>query len=129
MPKASKGTTSESLVVEGYEGHFERFEDGYAVGFEEYYEDTDLNQFFDGLPDDRCQCRHWGYVINGRVGYRFADHEETYEAGDAYYVPPGHTPVLYAGAEVVEFSLTDELDRTVDVVTGNMKTAGAWPGG
>lgn len=30
------------------------------------------------------------------VGFRFSDREETYEAGDAYYVPPGHTPVHYA---------------------------------
>ena len=28
-------------------------------------------------------------------------------AGDAYYVPPGHTPVHYAGAEIVEFSPTE----------------------
>jgi hypothetical protein len=46
-------------------------------------------------------------VIAGKVGFRFADREETYEAGDAYYVLPGHTPVHYAGAGIVEFSPTD----------------------
>jgi hypothetical protein len=40
-------------------------------------------------------------------------------------VPPGHTPVLDAGTEVVEFSPTDELKRTLDVVTTNMQAAGA----
>lgn len=127
MPKARKDATAESLKLEGYEGHFERFEDGYTVGFEAYSEDFDLSPFMEGLPDNRCQCPHWGYVIKGKVGYRFADREETYEAGDAYYVPPGHTPVLYAGAEVVEFSVTEELDRTIAVVEKNMKAAGAWP--
>lgn len=125
MPKASSATASESVEVEGYEGHFERFEGGYTVAFETYTADADLSPFFDGLPDNRCQCPHWGYVIEGRVGFRFADHEETYETGDAYYAPPGHTPVLSAGTRVVEFSLTDELDRTIKVVTGNMAAAGA----
>lgn len=125
MPKASKTTASESLEVEGYEGHFEKLEGGYTVGFETYTQDADLAPFFHGLPDDRCQCPHWGYVLKGKVSFRFADREETYEAGDAYYAPPGHTPVLYAGTEIVEFSDTRELDRTVAVVMRNMEAAGS----
>ena len=34
---------------------------------------------------------------------------------------PGHTPILYAGTEVVEFSPTEELGRTMEVVTKNME--------
>ena len=44
-----------------------------------------------------------------------------FEAGDAYYVGPGHTPILYAGTEVVEFSPTEELGQTMEVVTKNME--------
>ena len=44
-----------------------------------------------------------------------------FEGGDAYYVGPGHTPTLYAGTEVVEFSPTEELGRTMEVVTKNME--------
>jgi hypothetical protein len=124
MPKASKETASETMEVEGYEGHFERFDGGYTVGFETYTQDTDLSPFFKGLPADRCQAPHWGYVIKGKVSFKFADHEETYETGDAYYAPPGHTPALYAGTEVVEFSPTDELQRTIEVVTKNMEAGG-----
>jgi hypothetical protein len=47
--------------------------------------------------------------------------EEVFEAGDAYYVGSGHTPVLYAGTEVVEFSPTEELGRTLEVVSTNMQ--------
>ena len=47
-----------------------------------------------------------------------------FETGDAYYVPPGHTPVLYAGTEVVEFSPTEQLQQTLAVVTKNMEAAG-----
>ena len=59
------------------------------------------------------------------ITFRFADGEETYVAGDAYYVPPGHTPLHYAGAEVVEFSPTDELGEMIGVVMKNVQSAGA----
>jgi hypothetical protein len=123
MPKASKDTASETVELEGYEGHIENFDGGYTVAFETYTADADLAPLFRGLPDDRCQCEHWGYVIKGKVTFRSAGGEETYEAGDAYYAPPGHTPVLYAGTEIVEFSPTHELERTFEVVTKNMQTA------
>jgi quercetin dioxygenase-like cupin family protein len=61
------------------------------------------------------------YVVKGRVAFRSGDEKELFEAGDAYYVGPGHTPVLYAGTEVVEFSPTEKLSRTMEVVTRNME--------
>jgi quercetin dioxygenase-like cupin family protein len=66
-----------------------------------------------------------GYVVKGRVKFTFADgREETYEAGDAYYAPPGHLPYLYAGSEVVEFSPTTELRQTLQVVEQNLAAIG-----
>ena len=125
MPKASKASASEAFEVEGYEGHFEDF-GPYTVGFERYTADADLAPLFAGLPDDRCQCPHMGYVIEGKVTFTFADgHAETYEAGDAYYAPPGHTPMLHAGSQVVEFSPSRELQQTMEVVEKNMAAAGA----
>jgi hypothetical protein len=123
MPKASKQSASETETVEGYEGHFEHFDGGYTVGFETYTQDANLAPFFKGLPDDRCQAAHWGYVIEGKVAYHFGDRSEVFGAGDAYYVPPGHTPKIFAGTEVVEFSPTEELQRTLEVVTRNMEAS------
>ncbi len=123
MPKASKETASETEKVEGYEGHFEHFDGGWTVGFETYTQDADLSPFFDGLPDNACQCEHMGYVITGRVAFRSGGSEEVFETGDAYYVGPGHTPIIYAGTEVVEFSPTDKLAQTMEVVTRNMEGA------
>lgn len=120
MPKASKQTATDSMEIDGYEGHFENFDGGYTVGFETYTADADLTALFVGLPDDRCQCSHWGYVIKGKVTFKTANGDETFEAGDAYYVSPGHTPVLYAGTEVVEFSPTAELQDTLAVVEKNL---------
>ncbi|HZO50685.1 MAG TPA: hypothetical protein VFB26_11105 [Gaiellaceae bacterium] len=124
MPKASKQSASEHVQMGPYEGHLEHFDGGYTVAFESYAEDVDATPFFAGLPDDRCQSPHWGYVVRGKVAFRFADREEVYEAGDAYYAPPGHTPVLYAGAEIVEFSPSEDLARTMEVVSRNLEAAG-----
>ena len=125
MPKASTQNASEHIELEGYEGHFEDFGQ-YTVGFERYSADMDPAPLFKGLPDDRCQCPHMGYVIKGKVSFTFADGtEEVYEGGDAYYAPPGHLPKLFAGTDVVEFSPTAELQQTIEVVTKNMAAAGS----
>lgn len=124
MPKVAKETASEHVAMGPYEGHIEHLAGGTTVAFETYAEDVDVAPFFRGLPDDRCQAPHWGYVLRGKVAFRFGDHEEVFEAGDAYYVPPGHTPVFYAGTELVEFSPTEELGRTMAVVAQNVAAAG-----
>jgi hypothetical protein len=93
---------------------------GNTVAFEPFHVDVDPAPLFRGLPDDRCQCPHWGVVVAGRITMRFADHDETYTAGDAYYIPPGHLPLVIAGSEVVEFSPTELLQQTMRVVGANM---------
>jgi hypothetical protein len=86
-----------------------------------FCQDVDAAPMFKGLPGDRCQSPHWGYVLNGRLRYRFADHEEIYDAGQVYYAAPGHTPFLEAGCEYIEFSPTAELNKTMEVVERNMR--------
>jgi hypothetical protein len=50
---------------------------------------------------------------------RYADREEVIEAGDLYYLPPGHAPVFEAGTEVVEFSPREAYQQTFEVATRN----------
>ena len=45
----------------------------YTVSFETFPEDADGTQAFRGLPDDRCQCPHWGIVTAGRLTLRYPD--------------------------------------------------------
>jgi hypothetical protein len=125
MPKVSRETASGTVSLEGHEIRTEDLEGGYSVCFESHRADADVAGWFRGLPDDRCQVPRWGYVLEGRITFRFADREETYVAGDAYYVPPGHTPIHYAGAEIVEFSPTTELRGTIGVVMKNLQPEGA----
>ena len=120
MPKASKVSASRVDVVEGICENRSEELGGYTVSFESDMADVDPAPFFRGLPDDRCQCPHWGYVIKGKISFRFAEWEEPYEAGDAYYVPPGHTPVVFNGSEVVSFSPTDELATMMEVFERNI---------
>ena len=95
--------------------------DGYTINFVTFRENIDHRPLFKGLPDERCQCPHWGYVLQGKVTFSFGDHEETYETGDAFYAPPGHVPVHEPGTEYVQFSPTDELDKTSEVIMKNMQ--------
>jgi hypothetical protein len=129
MPNVSRETASQTISMEGLDVRVERLDGGYSVCFESHRADADLAELFRGLPDDRCQLPRWGYVISGTVAFRFPDREETYRAGDAYYVPPGHTPVHHAGAEIVEFSPTDALGETIGHVLANLRAGGVAVGG
>ena len=52
---------------------------------ESYPEDVDPASFFRGLPDDRCQCAHWGVVQDGQI---------TFRCDDLRGVVPGHLVTL-----------------------------------
>lgn len=123
MPSVSSQSASESIAMDGLEVRLENLEGGYTVCFESHTGDLDMAPLFQGLPEDRCQFPRWGYVLSGRVEFRFADHVETYRAGEAYYVPPGHTPVHHAGSRLVEFSPTDLLGVAIGVVMSNLESS------
>ena len=52
-----------------------------------------------------CPTAHWGYVLQGRAHVRYDDGEEWLEAGQAYYLPPGHRIAVLTASEVIELSL------------------------
>ena len=96
--------------------------DGYTINFLSFGTDVDATPLLKGMPGDQCQCPHWGYVIAGRVSFRFEDREESFEAGDAFFTPPGHVPVKHEpGSEVVMFSPAEELHKTESVMMRNMQ--------
>ena len=122
MPRAAKADSAVQLDEPEIEGRYAELGD-YTVAFETHKQNMDPGPLFAGLPDDRCQCPHWGQVISGKIVFRYADHDEVFHAGDAYYGAPGHLPLLFAGTEVVEFSPTAELDRTMRAVGRNLAEA------
>jgi hypothetical protein len=123
MPKLNKKDAADVMQAEGYEGHFGQLGD-YTIAFETYTADADLAELFRGLPDDRCQCPHWGVVLKGKLKFTGDDGETIIEAGEAYYTPPGHLPYLYEGTEVIEFSPTKQLQETLAVIEKNLAESG-----
>ncbi len=119
MPRVSRESAAS---VQDFGVAEDRSEDigGYTVNFVSIRQESDLAPMLKGLPDDRCQCPHWGYVFSGRLTFTYGDREEVYEAGDAFYTPSGHTPRADAGTEFVQFSPTGELEVTQAVIQQNM---------
>jgi glyoxylate utilization-related uncharacterized protein len=121
MPKVSKNSATQGGDYGPVVDRADEIE-GYSVNFTMFREDIDATPLMKGLPDDRCQCPHWGYVISGKVTFRFEDREESFEAGDAFYTPPGHVPVKHEpGSEVVMFSPAEELHKTEAIMMKNMQ--------
>jgi hypothetical protein len=119
MPKVSRETASK---IEDYGLLEERREDieDTTIQFLTTHQDLDATPLMKGLPDDRCSSPHWGYVFKGRLTFDCGDHEEVFEAGDAFYLPPGHIPTgSEPGTEYLQFSPTTELDVVSEVLTRN----------
>jgi quercetin dioxygenase-like cupin family protein len=124
MPKVSKESAAHVQQHGPVEDHHEDL-DGYTVNFVSFGADVDGTPLLKGLPGDSCQCPHWGYVLSGRMTFRVGDHDEVFEAGDAFYLPPGHVPLADAGTEIVQFSPAAELKQTDEAMMRNMAALSA----
>ena len=88
-----------------------------AVSVTTMKEEVDMAPILAGLPTGSCQCPHWGVLRKGRATVRYDDgREEVIEAGDIFYMTPGHVPVFAAGSEVVMFSPAAELTATNEAI-------------
>ena len=76
-----------------------------------------------GLPGDSCQCPHWGYLLAGTITVSYADREETYQAGDAFCMTPGHVPAAETGTEFIQFSPREQLAETLAAMRANAQRA------
>ena len=115
MAKVSRGS-AEKVQDFGVAEDRSTTADGYTMAFTTIREAHDLAPALAGLPGGHCSCPHWGYVTRGRLVFTFADRIEEYEAGDAFYTPPGHTPAADADTEFVMFSPADLLAATEEAI-------------
>lgn len=66
---------------------------------------VDTTPLFIGLEGNLCQCPHWGYLLSGEVTTTDAHGaEETVNAKDLFYWPPGHNVKIIEDAELIMFS-------------------------
>jgi hypothetical protein len=122
MSKAAKHSTPTTMDFEIAEDRSCALDD-FTVNFVTIRRDHDLAPMLASLPGGMCQCPHWGVITAGRMTVRYADREEVFEAGDAYYMPPGHTPAAEAGTEFIQFSPTDLLAETEAAIARGMQDA------
>jgi hypothetical protein len=95
--------------------------DGYTVNFVTITKSHDLGPMLASLPGGNCSCPHWGYVLKGRLIVRYPDREEIIEAGDAFYMAPGHAPEAEEGTELIQFSPTEQLAETEAAIAKAMQ--------
>ena len=77
-----------------------------------------------GLPDDLCQCAHWGYVTAGSINVRYADGtEETTRSGELFFWPGGHTGWTDEGVTFIEFSPAAEIRPVLEHLASGMPTS------
>ncbi len=80
---------------------------------------ADFTPMLKGLPDDMCQCPHWGYVLEGELKIKYQDDTvEVIPAGSIFYLPPGHTAWVDEDTKFVDFSPEKEYWDVVKHVTG-----------
>ena len=120
MPKVSRATAAH-MVIPGYTDDYEQELGGWTVTIGGNLTDMDLAPFFKGGPNDQCPASHVGYVLKGKFGVRRADGvEEIFEAGDAFVLEPGHTPIHFAGSGYLAFTPTAEAKQQAAVLMPNV---------
>ena len=83
---------------------------------------VDTTPLFQGLQGDSCQCPHWGFVLRGRLTTT-DEHgaQETVNANDLFYWPPGHNVKVDADAEIVMFSPQHEHSIVINHMIEKVK--------
>lgn len=97
--------------------------DGLAMCLIRFSAGQRTDEVFAGLPDDCCQCAHWGYVIAGTMRVHSADGARDYAAGETYYWAPGHNLEALTDAEYFEISKIEDYDTLMGHVKRTLAAA------
>ncbi|WP_326688492.1 MULTISPECIES: hypothetical protein [unclassified Streptomyces] len=114
MTAITSNDTPVAVEGEGVELRLGEIGGDMSVAFIRLREGMDMTPALRGLPGDMCQARHWGYVFKGRVKIHTEHGAEIYEAGQAFYWPPGHVPEALEDCEFMDFSPTAEFDKVIE---------------
>ena len=83
---------------------------------------VDTVPLFQGLEGNLCQCPHWGYVLQGRITTTdSAGVQETVNASDLFYWPPGHNVKVDEDAEIIMFSPQREHTLVINHMIGKVQ--------
>jgi hypothetical protein len=83
---------------------------------------VDTTPLFLGLDGDLCQCPHWGYVLIGQLTTTDANGaQETVNANDLFYWPPGHNVKVNVDAEIIMFSPEQQHSHVINHMIAKVK--------
>ena len=100
--------------------------DGLNVSHIHLPKGADATGLLQGLPQDLCQCPHWGLVLKGSINVRYADgRTEKVNAGEVYHWPAGHTVWVDEDYAAVEFSPAGEMREVMDHLRAKLGLAAA----
>ncbi|MEZ5358881.1 MAG: cupin domain-containing protein [Candidatus Zixiibacteriota bacterium] len=86
-----------------------------SAAFIELKAGVDASPLLEGLPNDKCPCPHWGYMLSGAIHVTYTDGtKEVCKAGELFYWPAGHTVRVEEDTTFVEFSPRKELKDLYD---------------
>lgn len=99
---------------------------GYGAMAGEYFSlaaGTDIAPLLAGLDDDTCHAPHWGYMLEGEVIVTFVGGSEaTFQGGELFFWPAGHSVRVTEDAEVILFSPRDEHVAVLDHMLDKLAT-------
>ena len=83
---------------------------------------VDTTPLFQGLEGNLCQCPHWGFVVRGTLTTTDAEGgQETVNANDLFYWPPGHNVKVDADADIIMFSPQTEHTHVINHMLEKVK--------
>lgn len=98
--------------------------DDTAVAYVKMTAGADATPLLEGLPGDKCQCPHWGYILEGSIHVRYNDgKEEVCKAGEMFHWPAGHTVWVDEDVSFVEFSPKKGLKEVYDHIGNKLASA------
>lgn len=94
---------------------------GMTAAFNELPGGVDFSPLLQGLEHNSCHCPHWGYVVEGAMLVKYDDgKEEMLQAGDVFYLPPGHTAIVQENLKLIDFSPSKEFNEVMEHIGKKM---------
>jgi hypothetical protein len=84
------------------------------LSFYQIPKNTDFASLLKGLPEDMCQCPHWGYLLKGKMLVHTKTGEEIVKSEQVFYMAPGHMPEFLEDCELFEFAPAAEFKQMMD---------------
>lgn len=93
-----------TVEMPGYIGKWTELADLHFA-FETCAAGSDIDNLISIFPHKACPVEHWGIIFKGKVRVEFVDSpDEIFEAGDVFYVQPGHRPYMLEDTELLQIT-------------------------